>query len=83
MQVEADPELEFGGGGFIVSSCEKFPSTIVCYRRHCRMGGPCLPAPWMQAGARKKGAPVGSKEFYRILQYSKNVISLSIPIPLQ
>ena len=43
----ADPELDFKGslnpkldfgGAIIVFACEKSLNTIVCYRRHCRLG---------------------------------------------
>ena len=40
-----NPELDFGGP-LVSFSCEKFPSTIVCYRKHCRLvGEPCPPDP--------------------------------------
>ena len=42
----ADPELDIGGhnpeldsgGAIIVFSCKKSLNTIVCYRKHCRLG---------------------------------------------
>ena len=41
---EADPELDFGVMGPLMSfSCQKFLNTIVCYRKYCRLGGPWPP----------------------------------------
>ena len=55
-QTGTDPELNIGGGhnpdlnfggAISVFSCKKFLNTIVCHRKHCRLGVTASRAPWI------------------------------------